>query len=106
MDHTSSDRTSLRRRVGVLGCIFVALVVFAVGLCTLMVRSWGRAVDERGNLRVAAAEVADLRLAYSDQETGIRGYLHSGDSSFLDPYNDGLARAEAVRDRLRDGTER
>src|SRR4029453_1573688 len=78
------NRTSLRRRVGVLGCIFVALVVFAVGLAALMVRAWDRAVDDRGQLRVAAAEVADLRLAYSDQETGIRGYLLAEDASFLD----------------------
>ena len=101
MGHTSSDRTSLRRRVGVLGCVFVALVVFSVGLCTLMVRTWGHAVDQRGNLRIAAAEVADLRLAYSDQETGVRGYLLSGDSSFLDPYDHGLALAQAMQERLR-----
>ena len=101
MAQVSSERTSLRRRVGVLGCIFVALVVFAVGLCTLMVREWGRAVDDRGTLRVASAEVADLRLAYSDQETGVRGYLLSQDPSFLDPYNEGLALAKAMQDRLR-----
>lgn len=101
MVHTSSHRTSLRRRVGVLGCIFVVLVVFAVGLCTWMVRAWGHAVDERGDLRIAAAEVADLRLAYSDQETGIRGYMLAGDSSFLDPYNTGVALARAMQDRLR-----
>jgi CHASE3 domain sensor protein len=99
-----SERTSLRRRVGVLGCIFVALVVFAVGLCTLMVRAWGRAVDDRGRLRAAAAEVADLRLAYSDQETGIRGYQLAGDPSFLDPYDNGRALARAMQDRLRSET--
>ncbi len=102
MVNASSERTSLRRRVGVLGCIFVGLVVFAVGLCTLMVRAWGRAVDARGELRVAAAEVADLRLAYSDQETGVRGYLLSDDSSFLDPYNNGVALARAMQERLRE----
>jgi serine phosphatase RsbU (regulator of sigma subunit)/CHASE3 domain sensor protein len=106
MGHTSSDRTSLRRRVGVLGCVFVALVVFSVGLCTLMVRTWGQAVDERGNLRVAAAEVAQLRLAYSDQETGVRGYLLSGDSSFLDPFDHGLALAQAMQERLREKAAR
>jgi sigma-B regulation protein RsbU (phosphoserine phosphatase) len=96
------ERTSLRRRVGVLGCVFVALVVFAVGLCTLMVRAWGRAVDDRGALRIAAAEVADLRLAYSDQETGIRGYMLWDDPSFLDPYDNGVALARAMQERLRD----
>jgi len=59
--------------------VFATLVVFSIGLATLMVRAWDRAVDDRGQLRVAAAEVADLRLAYSDQETGIRGYLLAQD---------------------------
>jgi sigma-B regulation protein RsbU (phosphoserine phosphatase) len=104
MARVPSERTSLRRRVGVLGCIFVALVVFAVGLCTLMVRAWGRAVDDRGALRIASAEVADLRLAYSDQETGVRGFLLSEDSSFLDPYNNGVALAKAMQERLRSRT--
>jgi sigma-B regulation protein RsbU (phosphoserine phosphatase) len=101
MGRAPSERTSLRRRVGVLGCIFVALVVFAVGLAALMVRAWDRAVDDRGQLRVAAAEVADLRLAYSDQETGIRGYLLAQDPSFLEPYDNGVALARTMERRLR-----
>ena len=101
MGHAPSERTSLRRRVGVLGCVFVALVVFAVGLATLMVRAWDRAVDDRGELRIAAAEVAELRLAYSDQETGIRGYLLAQDPSFLEPYQTGVALAETMHRRLR-----
>ena len=106
MARAAIERTSLRRRVGVLGCVFVALVVFAVGLCTLMVRSWGRAVDARGDLRIAAAEVADLRAAYSDQETGVRGYLLSDDESFLEPYNNGVALAQVIQGRLRVQTTR
>jgi serine phosphatase RsbU (regulator of sigma subunit)/CHASE3 domain sensor protein len=95
------DRTTLRWRVGLLGCVFVGLVVFAVGLAALMVRAWDRAVERRGQLRVAAAEVADLRLAYSDQETGVRGYLLAGDPAFLQPYYSGRELAETMDRRLR-----
>jgi len=42
-------------------CVFVALVVLSIRLATLMVRAWDRAVDDQGQLRVAAAEAADLR---------------------------------------------
>ena len=101
MARAPSDRTSLRRRVGVMGCVFVALVVFSVGLATLMVRAWDRAVDDRGQLRIATAEVADLRLAYSDQETGIRGYLLAQDPRFLQPYEDGVTLAQTMQRRLR-----
>src|SRR5918995_1564979 len=101
MARPSRERTTLRWRVGLLGCVFVALVVFAVGLAALMVRAWDRAVDRRGELRVAAAEVADLRLAYSDQETGVRGYILGGDPSFLQPYYNGVELAETMDRRLR-----
>jgi sigma-B regulation protein RsbU (phosphoserine phosphatase) len=101
MVRASTERNSLRTRVGVLGCVFVGLVVFAVGLAALMVRSWDRAVGDRGEFRVAAAEVADLRLAYSDQESAIRGYLLDQDPSFLDPYRNALERAGVMEDRLR-----
>jgi CHASE3 domain sensor protein len=104
MGHAASERTSLRRRVGVVGCVFVALVVFSIGLATLMVRAWDRAVDDRGQLRIAAAEVADLRLAYSDQETGIRGYLLAHDPRFLQPYDEGVTLAATMQRRLRDHT--
>jgi serine phosphatase RsbU (regulator of sigma subunit)/CHASE3 domain sensor protein len=101
MGRAPSERTSLRRRVGVLGCVFVALVVFTVGLSTLMVRAWERAGDGRGELRVVAAEVADLRLAYSDQETGIRGYMLAQDPSFLRPYENGVVAARTMQRQLR-----
>ena len=45
-----------------VGCVFLALVVFAVGLSALMVRSWDRALDDRGQLRVAAADGPALGL--------------------------------------------
>ena len=98
------DRTSLRVRVGVLGCIFLAFAVFAVGLAFLMVRTWDRALDDRGQLRIAAAEVSDLRLAYTDQETGLRGYLLGADDKFLEPYRDGTGLARAMLIRLRSHT--
>jgi serine phosphatase RsbU (regulator of sigma subunit)/CHASE3 domain sensor protein len=105
MARSGRDFSSLRTRVGVLGCVFVAFVVFAIGLATLMVRAWDRALIDRSELRVATAEVAELRLAYSDQETGIRGYLLAGDPSFLEPYDDGVARAETMQSELRDHPE-
>ena len=79
----SVELTSLRRRLGIVTCVFLALVIFASGLSGLMIRTWDRTLDDRTIARNAATDVSDLRLAYSDQDTGIRGYLMTLDETFL-----------------------
>ena len=76
------------------------MVLAAVGLSTLMVRSWDHTLDQRGDARMAADDVAELRLAFSDQETGVRGYQLSGDPAFLEPYRNGSAVQREITDRL------
>ncbi len=43
--------------------------------------------------RVAAQNLGDLRLAYSDQETGVRGFVLTGSDVDLTPYNRGIEQA-------------
>ena len=54
------NRSSLRTSLGIVGCTFASLVVFAVVLSGLMLVSWDRAVVDRGDLRIASDEVSDL----------------------------------------------
>ena len=91
---------SLRTRLGVVALVFLTLVLIASGLSALMVRSWNRNLEQLGEARMAAEEVSELSLAYTDQESGIRGYLISGDPTFLEPYRDGVALGNRVFDRL------
>ena len=58
-----------------------------------------REVSER--LIPSRLAVERLRAAMVDQETGLRGFLISGDPTFLEPFHDGRARAEAVVEELR-----
>ncbi|MCA2214204.1 sensor histidine kinase [Jidongwangia harbinensis] len=61
------------------------------------------AVSNRLSDRIspAATAVVTLRGALVDQETGVRGYLLSGDRDFLQPYRDGQAAEAASRERIR-----
>lgn len=52
-------------------------------------------------LRPAQVEVADLVQAYIDEETGERGYLLTGDPSFLEPYTFGERATVTATTRLR-----
>ena len=87
---------SLRFRLGVVALVFLAMVLVAVGLSTLMLRSWDRTLNERSEARTVADLITDLRLAYSDQETGIRGFQLSADPSALRPYDQGRVLADRV----------
>lgn len=100
MDATATRPTSLRVRLGLVALLFLLLVMVAVGLSALMLRSWDRTLDRRVEVRQAANEVAELRLAFTDQETGIRGYQLSEDPASLEPYRDGDAIARSLLDRL------
>lgn len=69
-------------------------------LSALVVRSWTIASSQRRELRLALDDVGVLRLAYSDQQSGVRGYVLSGNESFLDPYRQGLLREERAFGRI------
>ncbi len=104
----ASGTTTLRARLGVVAAVFLASMLLVVGLSSLMIRSWSRADADRTDTRAVADAVSDLRLAYSDQETGIRGYLLGNDVAFLAPYDDGReaeARAMAALRSMNPGID-
>jgi signal transduction histidine kinase len=95
---------SLRSRVRlVLTALAVPPVVaIAVALATEPATDAARR-DVAERLAPAQLEVEQLRAAMIDQETGLRGYLLTGEDSFLAPYDSGRARSRRVVDALRAG---
>jgi serine phosphatase RsbU (regulator of sigma subunit)/CHASE3 domain sensor protein len=91
----------LRRRLLLL---FVAVIVGVLVLGTLTVvtlRERDDAQQSERELSVAAEQVAQLGAAFSDQETGERGYVITGETTFLEPYDTGRANAAHLVARLR-----
>ncbi len=77
--------------VGVLGTVVSVIALNRLGR---------ERVQLTDRLSPAAITAADLRVALTDQETGVRGYALSGDETFLDPYENGRNRAEAALAQL------
>jgi signal transduction histidine kinase len=104
-EHGDSGRaagSSLRTVVNtVVGVLLVTLVVSA--LVTAAVRHQVRAevAEVRSTLLPARSAVKALAAAHHDQELGVRGYLLSGESGALEPWQDGNAEATAAHDDLR-----
>ena len=91
----------LRRRLVFLfaGILAGVLVVSVVAAAVISRRDDTRGTERR--LAIAQEQVAQLTTAYSDQETGARGFVLTGDERFLEPFNSGSDRAESLMRSLR-----
>lgn len=91
-----SGSFSVRTRLGVLAGSFIAVLLVAGAVSAVLVDRWVGVISERGDLRQAATDVAEVRLALSDQESGVRGYVLAGEEQFLEPFEDGIVRERAA----------
>jgi signal transduction histidine kinase len=105
-------RLAARRRRGLRGLTVQAwflLALLTMGVVDVVAGAAGTAAlnrTERANAHLvdgiapARAEAFQLQAALLDQETGVRGYLLTGDRALLEPYHRGLAAEEGIRGRL------
>lgn len=91
----------LRRRLLLLFVAIVAAVLLlgALTVVTLVARDHAQRRERR--FSVGVERVAQLGAAYSDQETGERGYVITGEATFLEPYTRGQTVAADLGGRLR-----
>ncbi|WP_425577095.1 sensor histidine kinase [Streptomyces enissocaesilis] len=101
------------RRLTVQGWFLLALAV--MGAMTVVAAGVGAAVLSRtteaadhlvDDIAPARAEALQLQAALLDQETGVRGYLLTGDEALLEPYRRGLTAETRARERLAELTRR
>jgi len=88
-----SPLVTIRRQVGLLFIAFIALVVLTGGGLVLVLARLQSISDELGNTRHARESAFNLQSALLDQETGVRGFVITGQDSFLTPYDAGRASA-------------
>ena len=91
----------LRRRLLLLFVAILAGVVALGGVAAVMIRQRDDALQRERALSVAVERVSQLGVAYTDQETGQRGYVLTGERTFLEPYTNGRQRADVLARQLR-----
>ena len=84
---------------GVAFLVFIAIVGTVRSVFALNTLSQARAelIDQLGPTALSAN---DISIAMLDQETGLRGYVLSGEESFLQPFRTGRTNADAALERL------
>lgn len=95
-------RGTLRGRMIAVVAVLVTLLI-AVATSTGLARIRVQDADNRVDRVLVPAQraVAGLGNAYVDIESGERGYMLTGDTAFLQPYNSGLRTAAALHRQLR-----
>ena len=96
------SRWPLRRMLGaVFGVIAAVVVVIAILIASALVRLDHASTDRVEVYGPAALATETLSKAYSDQETGLRGFTASGRESFLAPYTNGRVAEQKQIKQLR-----
>lgn len=92
---------TLRGRVWTLLVLLLVVVVAAgvlIGQATATLQSATEQLDQQ--LRPAASAAQAMLAALVDEETGVRGYVITGDDAYLTPYRDGQAAEQRALGRL------
>lgn len=96
----------LRRSVWRLSMIFMGSILLIVAICVITFTSVRELVDSANRIKDETypmdQTVNRLMLAVANQETSLRGYVLSGDKSYLEPYETGSADVESYMSRLRE----
>ena len=91
---------TLRRRLGLVALTYITLMF--VGGISALVAATVRADNASAGraLTIGVQQVGALRAAYLDMETGQRGFVISGNSTFLEPFDNGRAEAGRLESQL------
>ncbi|SDI58001.1 methyl-accepting chemotaxis protein [Bradyrhizobium sp. Rc2d] len=82
----------------------VAVIIVSSGIVYDRLRAIEWAKDRRIHTTDVLDTLQDLKEAMLDQETGVRGYLISGDQNFLEPYHKGGDSFSAAIRKIKDLT--
>ena len=91
----------LARQVLVASAVVVVLTAGAATAVVMTQNQLQDIQDRRDQLAAAGRVETQLLTGYVDEETGLRGYLLAGDTTFLDPYQRAEAASPALTDTLR-----
>jgi serine phosphatase RsbU (regulator of sigma subunit) len=88
LNRTVIGRTNVRGAL-VLGALLAAILGIAIAISLRIYNQLDSAATVQNALVAAEQEIDEIVRIQLDQETGLRGYLASGETLFLQPYSQG-----------------
>ncbi len=92
---------SLRLRLVLVAAAYAIVLALGGVATTVAIWTWSDRLDDRRSFLLAGERVARLESTFLDQETGQRGYVITGNVTFLEPYERGKADATVIVDEIR-----
>jgi CHASE3 domain sensor protein len=83
----------LRRRLGLVAAVYVVLMATTGTAALFAARSRAASATKGRSLTVALERVGQMRAAFLDMETGVRGFQITGDATFLEEFEVGSRSA-------------
>ena len=99
----SAGRVSLTRRLSAASLLALLVLVLGGGLVVVTAQQLGTAQQQLTRETRARQATSDLQRQYVEQETGLRGYLLTGEEELLAPYELAQRQLPGVRRELREG---
>ena len=87
----------LRRRLGLVAAVYIALMAAAGTASLLTSRSRTADATTGRSLTVALERVGQMRASYLDMEIGVRGFELTGNETFLEPFETGSRSVARLR---------
>ncbi|MFC5819362.1 sensor histidine kinase [Nonomuraea harbinensis] len=84
----------------VLAAIMIVVMIFGVIAAVMLQRTTDLADDLVDRISPARIEAAELQGTLLDQETGVRGFLLTGNRQLLEPYERGMADEQRHHERV------
>lgn len=94
LKHTLPSAAPLRRGVGLLVAVLVAMVVLTVALA-VMARQAGADIARQNDISAELSGINKILIDLLNAETGQRGYMLTGARSYLEPYLDAVESLDA-----------
>ena len=102
MTKNDEGASGARQNLGTLAGVLAALLFFLASGATsyLTLSSVRTETDQVTSTHEVITGLGDLLSAMQDAETGQRGFLLTGNPSYLEPYRDAQARSDAILQNL------
>jgi CHASE3 domain sensor protein len=99
----SAGRVSLTRRLSAASLLALLVLVLGGGLVVVTAQQLSRAQQQLTGETRARQATSDLLRQYVDQETGLRGYVLTGEEELLAPFELAQRQLPGVRRDVREG---
>src|SRR5712692_6141529 len=100
MRHSSIEQKNFRRRLTLTLVLPPVLMMALAGVLLWQIHHLLSLQQQVSDTNAAITQIHEMEKLFADMRTSLRGYLNTGNSSVLEPYNQGISSIDSAFDNL------